>query len=162
MTTQPSRPKRWRTAVERANNAATALAGLREEWKLKLQELHEEVACLRKKNAIKCGELKDELQKLMNLQNEYQDWSSRIPDQLSDSATKEKLDAVEDIYFERLLKNGLDQKIFVFEEALDEAVAAIEVDDYNEEDPLEDVFTTLENALECDLPLGFGRDQYRR
>ena len=105
MTTQPSRPKRWRTAVERATNAATALAELREEWKLNLQELHEEVDSLRKKKAIKCGELKDELKKLMNLQNEYQDWSSRIPDQFSDSATKEKLDAVEAIYFEGLLKN---------------------------------------------------------
>ena len=60
------------------------------------------------------------------------------------------------------MKNGLDQKLFVLEEALDEAIAAF--DDYNQfiEDPVEDavddVFTTLENASECDLPLGYGRD----
>jgi len=157
MTTRLSRPKRWRTAVARAKYAATALDKLQSEWNLKLQELYEETASLREKKTTRRAELTSALKTLIDLQSEYEDWSSSILDEFSDSPTKEKLDAVADFDFKGVLEDFSDRKLLALEEALDEVIGVIE-NDYNEEDLLEDVFTTLEGAAECDLPLGYGRD----
>lgn len=74
------------------------------------------------------GELRDALQDLYDLQQEYQEWRDNLPENLENSSIAEKLDAITEIDIESQVS------------AIDEIDSAIS------------------EFAEADLPLGFGRD----
>jgi hypothetical protein len=71
--------------------------------------------------AAAASEASDAISRLVELQSEYQEWRDGLPENLENSPTAEKLDAVCDL-------------------------------------DLQGASDTLDEAAECELPLGFGRD----
>ncbi len=74
------------------------------------------------------GELRDALQELYELQQEFQEWRDNLPENMGSSATAEKLDAICEIDIESQIS------------MIDETDAVIS------------------EFTEADLPRGFGRD----
>jgi hypothetical protein len=132
-----SRPRRWRSAVNRAEFALCEVNGLKNE----MQELLDQMQALRDQLQDLCDRAKDPLSKfesavvdLICLQSEYDCWT--VPENLSDSRLQAKIFKVTSIGFKGLLEGGHDLEDFD--------------SDYTS--------GVLWEAQECDLPKGYGRD----
>jgi hypothetical protein len=107
MAKEKSRPKRWEEACAEARDAYSSVQAAADDL------------------ATALGDLKD-------VQSEYEDWRDNLPENMSESATAEKLDAILEIDIESFVDDPMSN--------------------------LGDIDDILSVAEGMDLPLGFGRD----
>lgn len=108
-TKQNGRPTRWRAAVAACQQA-------------------------REKVNDAASELAAALTDLYDIQQEYQEWRDGMPENLEQSATAEKLDAILDLSLDN---NGCAEDV---------------LGDWDS------ISTAIDDAESAELPLGFGRD----
>jgi hypothetical protein len=132
-----SRPHRWRMAISRTRNAMSDIRDLQYEMQElleQMQNLQGQIQQLRDQAKDPLSEFESAIVDLICLQGEYDCWT--VPDNLSESRLQEKINKVTFINFDGLRKDSSEL------ETLDLEYAA----------------GVLEEAEQCSLPKGYGRD----
>lgn len=131
MTEQLSRPKRWEYAVSSAK-------ALLEEYQNKLDYVNDIVSGLVEELNEMAAGVNTAVEEIQEIQTEYEDWQSNLPENLADSNTATMLDEVVNI-------------------DLTVEIQEIQFEEF-EKDDSDEVLSSLEEAENVELPRGFGRD----